>query len=174
MDGNRRFARSRGRPVMDGHLKGFDSLKNILELCLRLDIQCVSIYTFSIDNFNRPQEEVGALMNLARGRFRELAEKGELLDRYSVRVNILGKTSLLPTDVQQSVKEMQDLTRHNSKAILNVWEQPAIGYPNQDVWGQPTFRFPPVADGQGTSPMAERTLVQQRPSGKSFKENFLT
>lgn len=51
----------------------------VLELCMRLNVKCVSIYTFSIENFSRPASEVDALMDLARGRFRELASKGCVL-----------------------------------------------------------------------------------------------
>ncbi|KAL7412089.1 putative undecaprenyl diphosphate synthase-domain-containing protein [Mrakia frigida] len=120
MDGNRRFAKLRNRRVIEGHEQGFESLKNVLEVCLRLHIECVTIFVFSIENFSRPPEEVNGLMEMARGRFHELALQGQLLDRYSVRVNIIGNVSLLPEDVQKSVREMEELTRHNTRCILNV------------------------------------------------------
>ena len=55
----------------------------VLEVCLRLDIKCVTIYVFSIENFSRPPEEVNALMEMARGRFHDLAQQGWVRHDYS-------------------------------------------------------------------------------------------
>ncbi|KAL4064152.1 Decaprenyl diphosphate synthase-like protein [Scleroderma yunnanense] len=120
MDGNRRYARRLGKEGKEGHGDGFRALVNILDICLRLRVGCVTVYAFAIDNFNRPKDEVDALMTLAEHRLVELAEKGHILDRYGVRLNVLGKRSLLPPNVQVAIEKAERMTRHNNTAILNV------------------------------------------------------
>ncbi|KAG8920729.1 cis-prenyltransferase, partial [Tulasnella sp. 417] len=82
----------------------------------RLNIRCVSVYAFAIENFKRPEEEVTALMDLAKNKLIEMTQKGELLDRNGVRVNIIGRREMLPHDVQQVAKRVEDMTRHHTKA----------------------------------------------------------
>ncbi|KAI5122205.1 hypothetical protein M0805_002694 [Coniferiporia weirii] len=120
MDGNRRYARGKHMEVFRGHADGFQTLRRLLEVCLDLHIQCVSVYAFSIENFKRSPEEVDALMQLARERLCELCEKGNLLDEYGVRLCVLGRTSLLPADVLEVVRRAERMTQHNNKAILNL------------------------------------------------------
>ncbi|KAG7562893.1 hypothetical protein FFLO_01722 [Filobasidium floriforme] len=120
MDGNRRYARERGLRVGRGHEAGFESLKGILEQCLRLNIRCVSVYAFSIENFTRPQEEIDDIMHLAKTNLKRLSEEGELLHRYDVRVNVLGRRSLLPLEIQQSMQELEESTSSHRSSILNV------------------------------------------------------
>ncbi|OMH79567.1 Dehydrodolichyl diphosphate synthase 6 [Zancudomyces culisetae] len=75
MDGNRRFAKANKIPTKEGHLKGFQSLINMLEWCLELDIKAITVYAFSIDNYKRPQEEVVTLMEMAKEKIAELSFK---------------------------------------------------------------------------------------------------
>ena len=95
MDGNRRYARKVGKAGRDGHPDGFRNLLwvcicstrktahpliharvQVLEVCSRLRIQCVTVYAFAIENFNRPKEEVDLLMKLAEERLVEIAQRG--------------------------------------------------------------------------------------------------
>jgi ditrans,polycis-polyprenyl diphosphate synthase len=76
MDGNRRFAREKGEDVRVGHEEGFEALKRVLSFFLKLEIQHVTVYAFSIENFNREPKEVDALMDMARVRLVEICEKG--------------------------------------------------------------------------------------------------
>ncbi|KAG1790295.1 Decaprenyl diphosphate synthase-like protein [Suillus plorans] len=120
MDGNRRFARLTGRRAVDGHSDGFHTLKQILETCMRLNIHCVTVYAFAIENFNRPPDEVDALMKLAEERLVEIAQNGALLSQYGVRLNVLGHRKLLPVHVQVAIDKAEGMTRQNNRAILNV------------------------------------------------------
>ncbi|KAF8843354.1 Di-trans-poly-cis-decaprenylcistransferase [Paxillus ammoniavirescens] len=120
MDGNRRYARRQGKEGREGHGHGFETLIGVLELCLRLRIRCVTVYAFAIENFNRPKEEVDTLMKLAEERLVEIAERGEILDKHGVRLNVLGKRDLLPHSVQVAIEKAENMTRHNDSAILNV------------------------------------------------------
>ncbi|RXW24197.1 hypothetical protein EST38_g1639 [Candolleomyces aberdarensis] len=120
MDGNRRYARKHQKRVQEGHSEGFVALRRMLEVCLRLNIRCVSAYAFSIENFKRSPEEVDALMELAEKKLLELCQHGDLLDQYGVRLNVVGRKQLLPERVQKAVERAENLTRSNSRAILNI------------------------------------------------------
>ncbi|KAG8898802.1 cis-prenyltransferase, partial [Tulasnella sp. 403] len=78
------------------------------------------VYAFSIENFKRPSEEVEALMSLAKEKLIEMSEKGEILDRHGVRLNIIGRRELLPRDVQKVAAKVESMTQHNTNAILNI------------------------------------------------------
>ncbi|KDR69210.1 hypothetical protein GALMADRAFT_230735 [Galerina marginata CBS 339.88] len=120
MDGNRRYARMNHKAIQQGHSDGFIALRRMLEVCLRLNVKCVSAYAFSIENFKRSEEEVSALMSLAEEKLRELCEHGDLLDEYGVRLNVVGNTKLLPESVQNAVQKAEGMTRHNERAIFNL------------------------------------------------------
>ncbi|KAF8499934.1 Decaprenyl diphosphate synthase-like protein [Gautieria morchelliformis] len=122
MDGNRRYARSKGKPIRDGHYAGYSALYRILEVCFRLRIRAVTVYAFAIENFNRPPDEVDALMDLCKEKLTELCEQGELLAKHGVRLNVLGKTSLLPQHVKDAIKKAETMTRHHNRraVLLNV------------------------------------------------------
>ncbi|ELU38481.1 dehydrodolichyl diphosphate synthetase [Rhizoctonia solani AG-1 IA] len=116
MDGNRRYARHKQVEVSEGHTDGF----GMLEICLRLGIKCVTVYAFSIENFKRPRGEVDTLMTLAKNKLDELCSHGDLLDKYQVRLNVLGKTELLPPDVLEVVHRAEAMTAKHNGAILNI------------------------------------------------------
>ncbi|KAG5728076.1 hypothetical protein E4T56_gene19437 [Termitomyces sp. T112] len=120
MDGNRRYARSHQRRVQEGHKEGFLVLRRMLEICYRLNIKCVSVFAFAIDNFNRPEDEVAALMSLAEEKLIEIASHGDLLNQYGVRMNVVGNVGLLPASVQKAVRRAERMTRHNNIAIFNL------------------------------------------------------
>ncbi|WVQ72769.1 di-trans,poly-cis-decaprenylcistransferase [Cryptococcus sp. DSM 104548] len=122
MDGNRRYARELGKKVEQGHGEGFMALRRTLEICLRLRIRAVSVYAFAIDNFNRSENEVGALMNLAKERLAELCTHGirDLLEEYGVKIKFVGRFDLLPPDVKQAAREMEAMTANNKNGVLNV------------------------------------------------------
>ncbi|KAH9952031.1 Di-trans-poly-cis-decaprenylcistransferase [Amylocystis lapponica] len=120
MDGNRRYARMHQKKIQQGHSEGFLALRRVLEICMRLNIHCVSVYAFAIENFKRSPEEVEALMNLAQEKLLEICQHGDLLDEYGVRLNVLGNKALLPRDVSAAMAKAEDMTRHNNRAILNL------------------------------------------------------
>ena len=120
MDGNRRAARDSGQGVIRGHELGFRALKGMLEFLLALNISNVTVYAFAIDNFNRPQEEVDGLLELARVKLLELSEKGNILDYYGVRINVVGRKDLLPLQLQHAITHVEQATEHNTRGTLNV------------------------------------------------------
>ena len=120
MDGNRRYARKNNLALKRGHTLGFDKLKETLEWCLDLGVGTVTVYAFSIENFNRSQTEVDTLMDLAKDKFSQLLEKGELIDKHGVCVRVLGDLSLLPHDLQKVIATMVNTSKHNTRCVLNV------------------------------------------------------
>lgn len=86
-----------------------------LELCLRLNIHTVTLYAFSIENFSRPKQEVDTIMDLAKTNLRRLCDEGELLQRYDVRVHVLGRRELLQQDVITAIEEVERLTEKHER-----------------------------------------------------------
>jgi len=119
MDGNRRFARKKHINVVDGHTHGFETLTDILRICLEIGITTVSVYAFSIENFKRPDDEVRALMNLAREKLIELHESG-FLKKHNVSVRVLGNISMLPSDVQSAIAVCVSESSAHTRAVLNI------------------------------------------------------
>ncbi|KAL1412840.1 cis-prenyltransferase [Vanrija albida] len=120
MDGNRRYARSHGQRVAKGHQRGSESLKRTLTICLRLRIPVISVYAFAIDNFNRSQEEIDALMDLVWVELKELSREGGFLDRHGVRLRCIGRLDLLKPEMEAALREMEADTAGNKRGVLNV------------------------------------------------------
>jgi ditrans,polycis-polyprenyl diphosphate synthase len=120
MDGNRRYARQRNQEVAEGHNAGFDSLSKILEMCYAVGVEVVTIYAFSIENFNRTPFEVKNLMELTKSKLLQVTEHGDMAHRLGIRIKIIGDKSRLPPDVLEAADRAEEVTRDNNKAILNI------------------------------------------------------
>ncbi|KAE8355829.1 putative undecaprenyl diphosphate synthase-domain-containing protein [Aspergillus coremiiformis] len=120
MDGNRRFARTHGIETVEGHNLGFEALARILEVCYRSGVKVVTIYAFSIENFKRSKFEVDALMEMARVKLSQMAQHGEILDRYGAKVRVLGRLDLLRPDVLKAVNRAMEMTSANGDRVLNI------------------------------------------------------
>ncbi|KAI9329779.1 hypothetical protein DFJ73DRAFT_631200 [Zopfochytrium polystomum] len=120
MDGNRRFARAKNELALKGHESGFTALEATLDWCLTLGVKTVSVYAFSIENFNRNKAEVDGLMDLARRKFEEFATKSAIIEKHGIAVRVIGKTELLPPEVQLAASRAVLMTRHNNRAVLNI------------------------------------------------------
>ncbi|KAI9017641.1 Decaprenyl diphosphate synthase-like protein, partial [Gaertneriomyces semiglobifer] len=120
MDGNRRYAKKVGMHTMVGHMLGSKKLEETLEWCLKLGVQVVTVYAFSIENFKRPELEVSTLMDLARKKFEEFSKHSTFVAENSIRIRVLGDLSLLPPHVLDAARRAEYTTRNNSKATLNI------------------------------------------------------
>lgn len=121
LDGNRRFAKSLNQNLWKGHEYGYKKVGKLLEWCKEQEISELTLYVFSIQNFNRPKEEFDYLMKL----FLKAANESFKQDtNEDLKVRFLGRLSLLPEDVQEAIKKIQEKTKHNSKYKLNI----AIAY----------------------------------------------
>ena len=124
MDGNRRFSKLQGNiDVVKGHELGVDTLEKVLDWSIELGIEIITAYAFSTENFNRPQHEVEGLMRLFVINFKRLVNH-EKIHKNEVKVQVVGRTELLPDDVREAIREAEEATKHYNKRFFNL----AIGY----------------------------------------------
>ncbi len=117
MDGNGRWAKKRGLPRIVGHKKGADVLKDIVILCKDVGIKYLTVYSFSSENWQRPQDEVNELMNL----FVEVLQRElESLHKNGVKVVLLGQREIIPLDILEVFKNSEEKTKDNKELVLNV------------------------------------------------------
>lgn len=121
MDGNGRWATQRGLPRIMGHQAGSESVRRVVEGCRLLGIEILTLYTFSVENWRRPADEVQALMHLIETVIRR---EIDALDEAGVRVEVLGRVHELPPSLQEELRRDVERTRHNKDLILNL----AINY----------------------------------------------
>lgn len=92
--------------------------KQILEVCYKSGVKVVTVYAFSIENFNRSKYEVDALMEMAKVKLTQLSQHGDLLDRYGASVRILGHRDLVKEDVLEAIDKAVELTKHNGEYVI--------------------------------------------------------
>lgn len=117
VDGNRRWARERGLPTLEGHRRGFDRVEKIAEAALDKGCEFVSFYLFSTENWNRSEEEVSYLMDLVRKNIIRLTKKFKKND---IRCVILGRKEPAPDDVWQSLMDCEEQTKDGKKGTVCI------------------------------------------------------
>ncbi len=117
MDGNGRWAKKRHLPRVAGHHEGVKSVRDIVEACGELDINVLTLYTFSTENWNRPVDEVSALMKLL---IQTLNKEIEELAAKNVQLRVIGDLTLLPKDVKENIDKGIQYTADNTGMILNM------------------------------------------------------
>jgi undecaprenyl diphosphate synthase len=111
MDGNGRWARGRGLARVEGHRRGKEAVRAVVETARRLGIPFLSLYAFSSENWNRPREEVNALMGLLR---RYLGSELGRMMRNQIRLLSIGNLERLPRAVREALRRNVEATRHNT------------------------------------------------------------
>lgn len=120
MDGNRRFARSQKLgSVNKGHAIGADKLDDVLNWCEEVGVEVITIWIFSLDNFNRDPEEVSGLMELFEKKFLEMVTHPRV-HQNQVRVQFLGKMEALPEPVRKAIVDAEAATAAYQRRVLNV------------------------------------------------------
>jgi len=117
MDGNRRWARQRGVPELDGHAAGVEAIRGLLRHAVRRGIQVLTLYAFSRENWARTDAEVVGLFGLLEAAIR--SETAELREQ-GVRVQLLGRLDELPIETRRSIESALDATAGGDRLILNV------------------------------------------------------
>ena len=117
MDGNGRWANSRGLPRIAGHREGVRTVRKITEICAELDVQILTLYTFSSENWNRPQTEVSALMKLLVNSLRR--EVKDLM-KNNVRFTVIGDINELESNVKNELLDSIQKTKNNTGLNLNL------------------------------------------------------
>lgn len=121
MDGNGRWAQQRNRPRTLGHRTGVRAVKVCVEFCLREGIAALTLFAFSSENWNRPQDEVGALMRLF---LRMLDSEVDELHRRDIRIVFIGERERFPDAIRERMARAETLTANNRQLSLNI----AAGY----------------------------------------------
>ena len=116
-DGNRRWARERNLPVLAGHVQGIEAIRPVVRRARDLGVETLSVYTFSTENWARPDDEVTGLFGLIDGAVRQYTD--ELVSE-GVRVRVIGRLHEAPADVQRSIRAAEDRTRGGTRLTLNI------------------------------------------------------
>ncbi|MBF0155960.1 MAG: isoprenyl transferase [Magnetococcales bacterium] len=117
MDGNRRWAKARFLPRLEGHRRGVKAVRLTVEACLDIGIPVLTLYTFSSENWNRPADEVASLMSLLATHLRKEMDE---LDKEGVRFRALGRIDELGDEIRELIREMEERTRKNDKLHFNI------------------------------------------------------
>lgn len=117
LDGNRRWARKHSIPEYDGHLAGYNALKEVMDGCFERNIKYVSIYAFSTENWKRDTKEVSGLMRLA---LHAISKDLKRLIERNVRVQILGRREGIEGKLLAGFEKVEEKTRHLTGGTLAV------------------------------------------------------
>jgi undecaprenyl diphosphate synthase len=117
MDGNGRWAKRRNQPRVFGHRQGAKSVRKVVEAAARLGINNLTLYAFSTENWNRPKHEIKTLMKLL---VNALKNELGLMMKNNIRLNAIGHTDMMPTNVQQELQEVLDETKENTGLVLTL------------------------------------------------------
>lgn len=117
MDGNGRWAKKRFLPRIEGHRQGVKNVRNLLEAFARTSIRYLTLYAFSVENWQRPKDEVDALMELLK---QFLRREADLLVKNRVRLTTIGRRDELPEDVRAVLEEVMQRTAPFDDHVLSL------------------------------------------------------
>ena len=125
MDGNGRWAKSKGLPRSAGHRAGAETLKKIVIFCNKIGVKCITAYAFSTENWNRPKSEVDALMDLL---YQYLQQVEEQFGGTNVILRVIGDRSALSDKINKAIDHAEEYTSANTGLVLNI----ALNYGGRD------------------------------------------
>ena len=117
MDGNGRWAKSRGLPRFEGHRRGAEAVRRCVKAAAEMDIKFLTLFGFSSENWKRPQDEISELMKLLHFYLRsETAE----LHKNNIRIKVIGQREAFRKDIIELIDNAEQLTRHNEALTLTI------------------------------------------------------
>ena len=125
MDGNGRWAEQRGLDRVYGHKQGVDTVKSVVEASGEIGLKYLTLYTFSTENWNRPDDEVNALMKLLRNYMKTCLKTAAKND---MKVRVIGDITRLDEDIQKRILELEEATKNNGGLNFQI----AINYGSRD------------------------------------------
>ncbi|MDD2936215.1 MAG: polyprenyl diphosphate synthase [Candidatus Methanomethylophilaceae archaeon] len=144
MDGNRRYAEERGETREEGHRLGSEKLEEVLDWCVEDGVRFLTVYAFSMENFNREMDEVDYLMDLLRNSLIKFAESPRVHEK-KVRLRVLGDVTMLPEHVREAADYAYEKTKDYSDYHFNM----AIAYGGrQEIIAAVKTVARKVADGE--------------------------
>ena len=117
MDGNGRWGLKKGRSRNYGHLRGIKTVESVIKISAKLKIPYLTLYTFSTENWKRPESEINFLFNLIR---KSLKTKLKIIIKQGIKINIIGKKARLPKDIKITIKNIEKRTRNNKTITINL------------------------------------------------------
>ena len=117
MDGNGRWAKKRNKNRVFGHSKGINAVRKIVEESVRLKIKYLTLYAFSAENWNRPEEEISILMQLL---LKSLKNEFKKFVKNKIKLNVVGNISLLPKSVKEELSYVLKETSKNKQLVLTL------------------------------------------------------
>ena len=165
MDGNGRWATERGKDRSYGHQAGVDTVRRITSECTRLGVKYLTLYTFSTENWNRPADEIAALMGLVLTSLED-----EIFMKNNVRFRVIGDLKRLPQQVQDKLQETMDHTAKNDAMTMVV----ALSYSSRWEIVEAMKRTVKEAMDKGASSYAdiEKQLTEEE-FEKHLETNFM-
>ncbi|HOV99643.1 MAG TPA: isoprenyl transferase [Bacteroidota bacterium] len=155
MDGNGRWAKRRGLPRVAGHKEGINSVRDIVEACGQLGVKYLTLYTFSTENWKRPQEEVSVLMKLL---VHSLRNERDQLHKNKVRLKAIGDIKQLPPTVLHELNDALKLTENNTGLTLIL----ALSYSGRwDILNAVRLLMPKVRNGEITEQNVTEKIFEQ-------------
>jgi len=125
LDGNGRWAKAKGLPRKAGHVQGAKNVEIICEEAYKMGIQYLTVYAFSTENWNRPQDEVDALMQLLRNYMKTCLKTAE---KNNMSVRVLGDKSRLDDDIRDRIAQLEEATKDNTGLHFQI----ALNYGSRD------------------------------------------
>ena len=125
MDGNGRWAKERGLPRIAGHYEGVKRAEELVDICIDLGIQVLTLFTFSTENWKRPESEVKALMRLLEGYLRENSNK---LTKKGIKISFIGRRDRLPESLLREMERVENLKPYEEKIRVVL----AVDYGGRD------------------------------------------
>jgi len=117
IDGNRRWAKEHNLPTLEGHKKGFENVKAIIEAAKNRGVKTLTFFCFSTENWNRPKEEVGYLMALVENALKDYLIKFE---NENVRINVIGQKERLSESIRKQIEQVEEQTKNNQGMTVNL------------------------------------------------------
>lgn len=117
LDGNRRYAKSVGKNLIEGHEQGAKNIKEIIDEASKIGLKELSLYVFSTENFNRPKIEVEFLMKLFKKAFSEIEKNEDYIKNY--KIIFAGDKTLFSKDIQKIMESIEDKTKNNTGLNIN-------------------------------------------------------
>ena len=179
LDGNGRWAKKRGLPRTAGHAVGSETFRKIATYCKNIGVEYLTVYAFSTENWNRPEEEVGTIMKLL-GKY--LNEAIDTMERGQIRMKIFGDVSALPENLQALVKKTDEISARYEGFQANI----CLNYGGRDEIVNAARRYAKdLADGKAAE-LTEESFSNYmysagipdpdlliRPGGEQRISNFL-
>lgn len=145
MDGNGRWAQARGLPRTAGHKKGIEAVERVVKAAAELDIDYLTLFGFSSENWSRPVEEVKELMRLLRMYLR--AETAEL-HRNNIRLQVIGNREQLDPEIVELITNAENLTQHNDAITVVI----ALNYGGRNDILEASYKYALSCSEQGLKP----------------------